>query len=310
MSDFAKRLKKLRENWKESMENIGGMNDAWDDGRYKFQLQSAEIVDAESSGKMMIAIEHYCTEGEMAGEVYREYLQLETKWGPFFVMQRIQQLGREVPENPEDIEEVIAEIAEANPIYEATIKTNKDDYKNLKVVKLLEGETESEEEEELKLKKKKRGRPKKEEKEDDEEEEDEEKEDEEEEEDEEEYEVGDKVKFKLGRKKVEGIVKSVNNEDEELKIKVGRKNEVVEFSKVIEKIEEEEEYDEENDDEEEEEEDLKSELIAFCEAQDIEIKSNFTEKKLIKEINNYECEKVDLVKSEIALLKKIGGTVI
>lgn len=138
MGDFNDRLKNMEDNWEHAKELGFG---TFPDGRYKFQLQSAEITESMSSGKLQIHREHLCLEGEMAGEVLHDYLQLETEWGPRFTMQWIEQMGREIPESSAGLEEVVAEIAEAAPIYDGIVKT-KGGFTNLRITKLLEGKAE------------------------------------------------------------------------------------------------------------------------------------------------------------------------
>ena len=140
MSEFKKRLGKMQGNWDAGKEKAAEFGDI-PDGLYKMQLQDAEIVESQSSEKLQIHVEHLVLEGEQAGQVYHDYLQLETEWGPVFIAQFIEKLGREVPDNIDEMEEVISEIAEGAPIYMGKLKT-KDDYQNLRITKLLEGEAE------------------------------------------------------------------------------------------------------------------------------------------------------------------------
>ena len=139
MGNFKKRLAKSQENW-EAAKDRG--RSEWEDGLYKFQVQNAEVVESQSSNRLQVHVEHLCLEGDMGGETYQQYLQLESEWGPTFVMQMVERLGHEAPENFEDIEEVIDAIAEAAPVYMAKIATNQKGYQNLNVTRLLEAEGE------------------------------------------------------------------------------------------------------------------------------------------------------------------------
>lgn len=138
-SSFKKRLGKMQGNW-ESSKSLGGTE--FEDGIYKLQLEDAELVESQSSSKLMIKWAWVCLEGDMAGENIRDYSQLESEsdWARKFAMQRIEKLGREVPDQMSDLEEVVEEIADANPIIMAKIKTNKDGFTNIGITRLLDGD--------------------------------------------------------------------------------------------------------------------------------------------------------------------------
>jgi hypothetical protein len=138
-----KKLKQFQDNWETSMEEGFGK---FPKGTWKFQLQNAEIVESQSSGRLQIHREHLCIDGEPAGNVLHDYLQLQTEKGPRFVMQWVEQMGHEVPERMEDLEEVVEAIAEAAPIYMALVK-HSGDFVNLSVTQLLAGESEKAEDE-------------------------------------------------------------------------------------------------------------------------------------------------------------------
>lgn len=140
MGEHEDRLKTMDENWQTQKEEGFGV---FPDGKYKFQLQAAEIVESMSSNRLQIHREHLCLEGEQAGNVLHDYLQLETEWGPKFTMQWIEQMGREIPDNASGLEEVVAEIAEAAPIYEGNVKS-KDGFTNIRITKLIQGQAELE----------------------------------------------------------------------------------------------------------------------------------------------------------------------
>lgn len=145
MGEFKNRLSKMSGNW-DSGSNTE-MNESFIDGIYKFQLQNAEVVESEASGDLMVHVEHYCNEGELAGEVFHQYFNLEKPsekdgeyWGRTFCCQWIEKMGYVIPDSPDQIEETVAEIAEKAPVYTAKIKENKEGYKQFEVKRLLDEE--------------------------------------------------------------------------------------------------------------------------------------------------------------------------
>ncbi|MBW1779353.1 MAG: DUF669 domain-containing protein [Deltaproteobacteria bacterium] len=138
-SSFGKRLGKMQGNW-ESSKSLGGTE--FEDGIYKLQLEDAELVESQNTSKLMIKWGWVCLEGDMAGENIRDYSQLESEsdWARKFAMQRIEKLGREVPDQMADLEEVIEEIADANPIVMVKVKTSKDGFTNITITRLLDGD--------------------------------------------------------------------------------------------------------------------------------------------------------------------------
>lgn len=152
MSEFAKRLAKMKEMWDGNKQAPRGFQQNVPDGRYTFRLQSAELRES-ASGNLIVSREHLVLDGEAAGEVFRDNLQVEHEVGQRITMQWIEQMGFEIPDNPSELEEVVSAIAEAAPSYLGTIKTTtskKDgnDYTNLRILRLLDSEGEEQEEEE------------------------------------------------------------------------------------------------------------------------------------------------------------------
>ncbi len=138
MGEYKDRLKAMSESW-------GGRNTQQEGvpaGIYKMQVQDAEMTESASSGKLMIAWQFLILEGEESGQVARDYQTIETEFGPRFIAQRIEKLGFEVPDDPQDLEEIIAAIAEAAPVIMGKIKVSKDGYTNITVNRLLEAGSE------------------------------------------------------------------------------------------------------------------------------------------------------------------------
>ena len=118
-----------------------------EDGEYLMRLQSAELTESQSSGKLMIKRVHVIQDGEFRGETITDYMQLETEKGPFFVAKWIEQMGEEIPAQAQELANVVAKISRAKPAYTAEIKTSKD-FKNVRIKELVTIEGEAAEPEE------------------------------------------------------------------------------------------------------------------------------------------------------------------
>lgn len=124
------------------------MEEAWEagkkaapgvpDGIYEMQLQGCELRES-SSGKMMIAREHIITEGACTGEVVRDYLVLETEYGPRQVAEFFKLMGYD-DVAAGDVEDTVAAIATAAPRYQAQVKKGKDsDMRNVRIRAVFDG---------------------------------------------------------------------------------------------------------------------------------------------------------------------------
>lgn len=138
MAEFAKKLKRMQENWETTKEK--GYGDL-PDGTFTFQVQDAKLTESEA-GNLMIRVENLVIDGEQEGEVLNQFYSIETDFGLKQGMMWIEKMGRTVPEDAEEVEEIVAEIASAAPIFTARVRTNKSGFTNMVVQRLVEGETE------------------------------------------------------------------------------------------------------------------------------------------------------------------------
>jgi len=104
------------------------------------QLQNAELVESQTSGRLQIHREHLVLEGESQGEVVHDYMQLETDKGPFFIGMWLSRMGVEVPEEAEKLEEVLADLVQQAPMYTAKITISDGGFTNVRVLKKLESQ--------------------------------------------------------------------------------------------------------------------------------------------------------------------------
>ncbi|NIP40486.1 MAG: hypothetical protein GTN39_03120 [Candidatus Aenigmarchaeota archaeon] len=134
MSEFEKRLNKMNDDWKDGKDTPPGPPD----GTYAFQLQKAELREAQSSGKLYIAREHLVIDGEYEGEVVRDMMSLETDRGPYYIAKWIEKMGYEAPDKAKDIPDTLEAIQNDAPTYTGSIK-HSGDFINVRVMEVLEG---------------------------------------------------------------------------------------------------------------------------------------------------------------------------
>ncbi len=134
MSEFRDRLSAMKDAWGKRSQQPEGVPA----GVYRMQLQDVELAESNTSGKLMVHWAHLIREGEHEGDVAHDYQQIESEFGPRFIGLRIEKLGFEVPDDPEDLEETLAAIAEAAPTYMAKLTVSKEGYTNIKVTRLLD----------------------------------------------------------------------------------------------------------------------------------------------------------------------------
>lgn len=107
-AEWKKRLKRIKDYKvaKEASENLGSK---LPDGRYKGKVTSAELAESQSSGREQINIFIKVIEGEYTDQIVGYFPGLDEK-SLQFTLAAIRNLGQEVPEDPEDIVEVVDQI--------------------------------------------------------------------------------------------------------------------------------------------------------------------------------------------------------
>ncbi len=131
-SEFGNRLKGMQDAWTQGREAGPGVPN----GIYTFQLQGASLGESQA-GKVMITRKHLIVEGDYQGEAVTDWLSLETDFGPKQIARWIDAMGYEVPEDVSDLEDTIAAIASEAPTYTGQLK-NRDDFVNIRVRELVE----------------------------------------------------------------------------------------------------------------------------------------------------------------------------
>jgi len=113
------------------------------EGVYVAKLQDCELTES-NSGKLRIKREHVIMEGEHKGVPVRDGLNLENEYGPVFCRRWLNMIGADVPENPEELETLLAEIKEAAPVCKIRVR-HSGDYTNVDVISVVGDEEVGEE---------------------------------------------------------------------------------------------------------------------------------------------------------------------
>lgn len=132
--EYNERLKKMQETWDSGREQAPTVPP----GLYTMQLQSAEVVASQSSGKLMIRREHLILEGEHENTVVYDYLMIETEKGPFWIARWLESMDGEAPEQATELPAAVEEVAGRAPIYTGKVVVSNGGFTNVRIVKLLD----------------------------------------------------------------------------------------------------------------------------------------------------------------------------
>lgn len=144
-SKWGARLSKMKSGWSSSEQQYKEMFGAADipEDVYVAKLQDCELTES-NSGKLRIKREHVIMEGEHKGVPVRDGLNLENEYGPVFCRRWLHMIGADVPENPEELETLLAEIKEAAPVCKIRVR-HSGDYTNVDVISVVGDEEVGEE---------------------------------------------------------------------------------------------------------------------------------------------------------------------
>ncbi len=325
---FEKKFAKMQENWEAGLEE-SGFTDV-PAGIYSLQLQSAELRQSENSGNWMFMRKHLITEGEFAGETVVDFMTLEGERSPFFCKMWIEQMGMEAPAKFTEVPTTVEEMVENHPKYTGQVVVSDEGYTNVRIKKLLEGESALDEIEsssdwdvDHRVVVQFDGEPyagvitsvddgsadvtfdngDEETVALDDLEPEEEEETQEEEEEASVFEEGTRVVATIDGEEYAGEITSLDEDSAEVTFDDGDEQSVP-YTDL--KLEEEEEAEEPAVDEEEEEQ--RAELLAFCQAQSVAgISDDSSVEDLTAAIKKYEWAKGDLIKEEVELLEGIDA---
>ena len=290
-SEFDSELEAMNSAWSEAPES----NDL-PEGVYTMTIQSAEIKRTKTSGKLRATFQYVVSEGEHEGASQYDGFMLdgESPVGMSVLKQLISKLGYEVPADFSEVNDVLSEITNSNPIVSAQI-VRKGDFTNVRVVELLDGAPEGDEPAE-----------------DDEEEVedadesndagDDESGDSDDSEEQKELAVGDKVSLEVEGSIYIGTISKIRRDGT---MDVETDEEV--FEEVDPALLTPEDTDESNDEDADEDKELKT-AIELATAHDIEgIDDDTTKKKAFKILGEAEWDRSELTDEEIEFLTEVVG---
>lgn len=118
-----------------------------EEGEYIVKLQKAVLK--EKNGSMKIAREHVVVDGEDKGVVIYDQVNMDNEKSLAFLWRWVEKMGFEIPEDPEDLVELLEELVESEPVVLVDVKQNDAGFTNINIIELMdESDEESEESEE------------------------------------------------------------------------------------------------------------------------------------------------------------------
>src|SRR3990167_663200 len=138
---FKMNIKQLSKAWKTAYEVKDEITQGFEpeDGRYAVAIVSASIGESKASGRPQITWEYLFLDGEYKGKTFRSYDGLDRSEGLPYIMKRIESIGYDAPEEFEELENVLKSITKVKPKVKIVIKT-KNDFKNTYVMERLDDE--------------------------------------------------------------------------------------------------------------------------------------------------------------------------
>ena len=133
-SEFAKEMAEMNGAWTDAPDNSD-----LPEGVYSMIIQSAEVKRTKTSGKLRATFQFVVAEGEHEGASQYDGFMLDgdSPVGMSMLKQLISKLGYEVPEDFSDVNDVLNDITNANPLVSGEVK-RKGDFTNVRVLELLE----------------------------------------------------------------------------------------------------------------------------------------------------------------------------
>jgi hypothetical protein len=136
---FMKTGKELSKAWDEARKVKDDVAQSFEpeDGRYVVALVMAEVGQSQASGRNQITWEYLFLDTDYKGKTFRSWDGLDRPEGLPYVMKRIEALGYDVPESPDELEGLMEQITKDKPKIRIIIKT-KGEFRNVYVVKAVE----------------------------------------------------------------------------------------------------------------------------------------------------------------------------
>lgn len=132
-------LKKAKDAWNKAKEIKSDFDSPIPDGQYVGKLVTAEVGESQSSGRLQVHFKAVVSTGEYKGETINWYSGLKSEQNFMYLQRDITRLGKEVPEDINDLEEVLSEIAKEKPSIRFKVVTS-GDFTNVRLLKKLNSE--------------------------------------------------------------------------------------------------------------------------------------------------------------------------
>lgn len=110
-----------------------------EDGRYLVQITDAKLTESQASGRLQAAFSYVILQGENKGEILRSYDGLESEENQVWFGRKIARLGYDIPEDFDQIQEILAEITSGKPKVFIRVKT-KGEFQNIYIDRMATAE--------------------------------------------------------------------------------------------------------------------------------------------------------------------------
>lgn len=145
---FEKKLKKAQALWKKASEMKPDFDNVITDGVYTGKLVRAELGESQK-GRLQVAWRVVVNSGEYKGENINWWSGLETENNIMYFRRDLVRLGKEAPEDPTELEEILEELENEKLTVRVQIKTN-GEFQNVRILKLVDADEDDTEEEDAK----------------------------------------------------------------------------------------------------------------------------------------------------------------
>lgn len=140
---FEKKLAKAKTLWKKASDMKPDYDNVITDGTYTGKLVRAELGESQK-GRLQVAWRLQVSSGEYKGENINWWSGLETENNIMYFQRDLVRLGKEAPEDPSDLEDVLKEVEKDKLTVRVQVKTS-GEFQNVRILKAVDAD-ESEDE--------------------------------------------------------------------------------------------------------------------------------------------------------------------
>lgn len=132
-------LAKAKTLWNKGLKLKPDFDNVVTDGVYVGKLAKASIGESESSGRLQVSWSAIISGGEFKGERVNWWSGLKTEQNFMYLQRDIARLGKDIPEDINDLEDILKEIEGEKPSIRFKVKTD-GEFTNIRVLKKLNSE--------------------------------------------------------------------------------------------------------------------------------------------------------------------------